>query len=35
MAFDHKTLEQKWQKKWEEGKCFKAEVDLNNPSSML
>ena len=31
MAFDHKTLEQKWQKKWEENKCFKAEVDLNKP----
>ena len=31
MAFDHKTLEQKWQKKWEESKCFKVEVDLNKP----
>ncbi|MDE0119649.1 MAG: leucine--tRNA ligase [Bdellovibrionales bacterium] len=31
MAFDHKTLEQKWQKKWEENKCFKAEVNFNKP----
>ena len=31
MAFDHKTLEQKWQKKWAENKCFKADVDPNKP----
>ena len=31
MAFDHKTLEQKWQKKWAESRCFTAEVDPNKP----
>lgn len=31
MTFDHKTLEQKWQKKWKESKCFKAEVDPSRP----
>ena len=31
MAFDHKTLELKWQKKWAESQCFKAEVDYNRP----
>lgn len=31
MSFDHKTLEQKWQKKWEESKCFKVEEGLNKP----
>ena len=31
MAFDHKSLEQKWQKKWEESQCFKVKVDLKKP----
>ena len=31
MTFDHIQLEEKWQKKWEESKCFKSEVDLNKP----
>ena len=31
MAFDHIQLEEKWQKKWEESKCFKSEVDLSKP----
>ena len=31
MAFDHKKLEQKWQKKWADSKCFKAEEDPNRP----
>ncbi|MDE0518668.1 MAG: class I tRNA ligase family protein, partial [Bdellovibrionales bacterium] len=31
MAFEHKKLEQKWQKNWEENKCFKAAVNLNKP----
>ena len=31
MAFDHKTLELKWQKKWDENQCFKAEMDLKRP----
>lgn len=31
MAFDHKKIENKWQKKWEESHCFKAQVNLNQP----
>lgn len=31
MAFDHIQLEKKWQKKWEESKCFKSEMDLSKP----
>ena len=31
MSFDHIELEKKWQKKWEESRCFHAEVDWNKP----
>ena len=31
MAFDHKKLEAKWQKKWEQAGCFKAEVSFKKP----
>ena len=31
MNYDHKKIEQKWQKKWEQGKCFQAEIDHNRP----
>ena len=31
MAFNHKELELKWQKKWAESQCFKAEVDYSRP----
>ena len=27
MSLNHKELEQKWQKKWEEEHCFRAEID--------
>ena len=29
MSFDHKTIEEKWQKKWQESGVY--QVDLNNP----
>ena len=29
MSFNHNEIEQKWQKKWEEEKCFHAKIDLN------
>ncbi len=31
MVFDHKKLEEKWQSRWKEAACFKAEVDLKKP----
>ena len=31
MSFDHIELEKKWQKKWEESRCFHAKVDWNKP----
>ena len=31
MAFDHRALEKKWQKKWEESQCWKVEIDFNKP----
>ena len=31
MAFDHQALEKKWQKKWEKGQCWKAQVDWSKP----
>ncbi len=31
MAFDHKALEKKWQKKWEESQCWKVETDWKKP----
>ena len=31
MSFDHIELEKNWQKKWEESRCFHAEVDWNKP----
>lgn len=29
MTFNHNEIEQKWQKKWEEEKCFHVKIDLN------
>ena len=29
MSFNHDEIEQKWQKKWEEEKCFHAKINLN------
>lgn len=31
MSFDHIELEKKWQKKWEQSRCFHSEVDWNKP----
>ncbi len=31
MSFDHKALEQKWQKKWKESRCFEVEADPARP----
>jgi len=31
MAYDHKKIEQKWQKYWEENKTFKTENDFSKP----
>lgn len=31
MKYDHRRIEQKWQKYWEDRKIFKAEVDHNRP----
>ena len=31
MTFDHKTIEKKWQKKWDESRCFEVEMDSNKP----
>ena len=29
MSFNHNEIDQKWQKKWEESRCFTAKIDLN------
>lgn len=31
MKYDFKTVEKKWQKKWEEGKVFAAGTDYTKP----
>lgn len=31
MKYDHKRIEQKWQKKWEDSKVFQTEVDSSKP----
>ena len=31
MTLDHKKIEDKWQKIWEEADCFKAKIDLKRP----
>lgn len=31
MAFNHKALEKKWQKKWAESRCFEVEVEFGKP----
>ena len=31
MSFDHKKLEEKWQKKWEKKQCFQARIDQKKP----
>lgn len=31
MSYDHKAIEQKWQKYWKENKTFKCEVDRSKP----
>ena len=31
MAYDHKQIESRWQKKWEESRCFQAVHDFSRP----
>jgi len=32
MKYDHKKIEAKWQKFWNENKTFKAEIDFSKPN---
>lgn len=31
MFYDHKKIEKKWQKQWDESKCFHCKIDYNRP----
>ena len=33
MAYDHRSLEQKWQKYWEENKTYRTENPVSDVSS--
>ena len=35
MAYDHKTIEKKWQRYWKKNKTFKAEINKDQRSTML